>query len=274
MAAYEDKKNLLLETTGNRVILIGGSNLAFGIDSELLQRETGRNVINLGLHVDLGLKYMLDDIEDHLKSNDIVLIIPEYENFNERIFSGGELLSETILTKNINGLKKLNYTQLKSLLIYSPRIIFYSIYKYLFISNDEDNYSPPYRRDNFNSYGDVTGHLDMANEKITISRLNLDHTDKTIKYINEFNRETVSRNVKTYFIYPSYQHAAYELNREKVEKLDDQLKSQIKIKILGDVNDFVFSDDLFFDTYYHLNKKGRELRTNILIDLLNENEGI
>ena len=46
------------------------------------------------------------------------------------------------------------------------------------------------------------------------------------------------------------------------------LSNNLKIEILNRVSDFVFPDSLFFDTVYHLNKKGREIRTKKLIEII------
>ena len=42
----------------------------------------------------------------------------------------------------------------------------------------------------------------------------------------------------------------------------------IDAKIIGNTKSFVLNDTLFFDTVYHLNKKGRAIRTKQLINLL------
>ena len=53
-AAMVDKVKKLKETPGERIVLIGNSNLAFGIDSEMIEQELGRPVINMGLHGGTG----------------------------------------------------------------------------------------------------------------------------------------------------------------------------------------------------------------------------
>jgi hypothetical protein len=46
------------------------------------------------------------------------------------------------------------------------------------------------------------------------------------------------------------------------------LSNNLKIEILNKPSDFVLPDSLFFDTVYHLNKKGREIRTKKLIEII------
>ena len=58
-AAAIDKERLLAVTRAPRLLLVGGSNLAFGIDSEQIETITGLAVLNLGLHANVGLRLML-----------------------------------------------------------------------------------------------------------------------------------------------------------------------------------------------------------------------
>ena len=43
------------------IVLLGGSNVAFGFDSRVLKEKTGMPVINAGLHAGLGLRFMMAD---------------------------------------------------------------------------------------------------------------------------------------------------------------------------------------------------------------------
>ena len=71
-----------------RVILIGGSNLAFGIDSQLLAQKLGAPVVNYGLEGGLGLTILLNSLQDNMRPGDIVVISPEYELFYNNLVDG------------------------------------------------------------------------------------------------------------------------------------------------------------------------------------------
>src|SRR5262249_26263606 len=81
MGASRIKQALLKAPGVNRIILIGGSNLAFGIDSEGLEACTGRPVVNMGLQAALGLDYMFEEAAAGTRPGDVALIVPEYEHF-------------------------------------------------------------------------------------------------------------------------------------------------------------------------------------------------
>ncbi len=76
-----DKHEALETTAPPRIILVGGSNVAFGIDSEKMENELHLSVVNTGLHAGIGLPYMLNDVKPYLKEGDTIIIIPEYSQF-------------------------------------------------------------------------------------------------------------------------------------------------------------------------------------------------
>src|SRR2546423_1051105 len=79
MSAAIDKENLIRNTPQPRVIFVGGSNLAFGLNSLLIQRRLGRSVVNMGLSAGLGMRFMLAEVRPHLRPGDLVVVVPEYE---------------------------------------------------------------------------------------------------------------------------------------------------------------------------------------------------
>ena len=69
------KLERLENAAGRRLIVIGGSGMAFAVDSELLEEEfPGFTAVNLGMYADLGTKFLLDLTEDKLRQGDIVIL--------------------------------------------------------------------------------------------------------------------------------------------------------------------------------------------------------
>lgn len=75
-----EKTRLLQETPSPRIILFGGSNIAFGIDSEMMAQELGIPVINDGLHAGLGI-IPLNEIRDYIRQGDIIILSLESHTF-------------------------------------------------------------------------------------------------------------------------------------------------------------------------------------------------
>src|SRR5512134_3334134 len=78
LAMLIDKRVMLDATPAPRVILVGGSNLMFGVDSALLEQSLGVPVVNMGIFGGLGLLAPLDVILPHVQPADTVVLVPEY----------------------------------------------------------------------------------------------------------------------------------------------------------------------------------------------------
>jgi len=81
MFALIDKFDNLKAEKSPKIVLVGGSNLAFGMDSKTISEYYNMPVINMGLHAGIGLHFLLEGIKPYVKKDDIILIIPEYSHF-------------------------------------------------------------------------------------------------------------------------------------------------------------------------------------------------
>ena len=79
LAELSQKHQRLTSIDSKKAVLIGGSSLAFGIDSQLLEEYIGMPVVNYGLYAAIGTKAMLDMSEKYINEGDIVVICPETE---------------------------------------------------------------------------------------------------------------------------------------------------------------------------------------------------
>ena len=87
----------LSATEGNKIVSVGTSSVAFGVDSALLTQELNRcgldyTVCNFGLYGTLGTKVMLDLSLDQIEEGDIVILSPELDGqVMSLYFSGSEV---------------------------------------------------------------------------------------------------------------------------------------------------------------------------------------
>src|SRR4030042_1466434 len=95
--ALVDKHRLLKTTPQPRIIFEGDSNLAFGLDSGMIKKETGYNIINMGLHGGLGLIYSMDELKPYLKQGDIEIFIPDSAHYSGSGIGDNTLVEVTIL---------------------------------------------------------------------------------------------------------------------------------------------------------------------------------
>lgn len=78
-AALQDKLALLeRDASRPRIIVVGGSSVAFGQRSDLLAEQLpGYDVVNFGLYAGLGVSAMMDLSLPHLRPGDVVVLAPE-----------------------------------------------------------------------------------------------------------------------------------------------------------------------------------------------------
>ena len=107
VAAIIDKQKSLRSCPSPKIILVGGSSLAFGLDSEMIESRVRRPVLNMGLHAGFGLKFMIEEVKPYVDSGDVVLLVPEYEHFwNSTMYGGSDLW--TVLWAWPEGFKYMN----------------------------------------------------------------------------------------------------------------------------------------------------------------------
>ena len=264
LAANLDKMRLVRETSSPKMIFIGGSNLAFGLDSAKIKQAVAMPVINMGVHAGFGLKFMLDQVTPYLKQGDIVVVVPEYQQFTNDLFNGDQtLFGLATCTNELSPLRTMSVTNLANSFLQANGAIF--------------NYKPGhvhkpstgvYARTSFNRDGDVTAHLTLPNGSIAFNApLNACVDQLSVKYLHDFVAGNTVRGVTTMVVYPCLKRDYYLRNIGAVESVAKAL-SENGVQVTSSPIDFVYDDNLFYDTIYHLNAKGRTLRTEKMIQIL------
>lgn len=264
LAANLDKMRLMSETRSPKMLFIGGSNLAFGLDSAKIRQAFSMPVVNTGVHAALGLKFMLDQVTPHLKRGDIVVVVPEYSFSVGNSFYGGFELLELVTrhTHEWRVLRSMYIPAIPSILLRANVRLF--DYKPMRFRNATD----VYRRNSFNSDGDVTVHLKLPNRKFSAEvLLKTDVNQTAMQYLYDFVSTNVDRGITSVVVYPCLERSYYRHNVATIAMITKALSGK-GIHVASTPQDFVYDDDLFFDTTYHLNARGRQLRTEKMIQVL------
>lgn len=262
-AAAIDKKARLMSLDEPKIILVAGSNFAFGLDSQRIETETGYPTVNLGLHAGLGYRFYTEMAKDNLNPGDVIVIGLEYDLYNgstdtESILHTLEIdytlasdLDSGLWVSTLGALPEYTFNRAINTLM-GKRLVYEGIYS----------------RANFNAYGDVIASRPeniMNNaaydEIITISPELVDA--KFIAYFKQYLKEVTKAGATVVFSFP----VLNERNLDPDSDLQGYLSalSSIGIPIISDLNDYVMADDYFFDTHYHLNDIGVQIRTAQLI---------
>lgn len=262
-----EKDSLLQYVKAPRMIMIGGSNVGMSLNSEIIKDSLEVNPINTAIHAKLGLKFMLDNTAKNLQSGDVVLVIPEYEQFLDKMFWGAEDLTGIITGVSSSKFILLDFDQWINIMPYIPRYLKskFNLSNYLY---REKSLSRPYLRSSYNSYGDAVYHWSLQSSKEWGEVEPLENTvnEIAIEYLVNWVNKQKERGIDVYVMYPTFKNENYKVSENVIQKIDNLLR-KTNLKICGTPEDFVFEDSLFFDTHYHLRQPGVDMRTLRLIEL-------
>lgn len=281
LAAVLEKDRLIRTTPSPKIVLVGGSNLAFGIDSRMMEDSLGVRVVNMGLYAQLGLRYMLAQVKPYIRRGDAVVIVPEYDQFYGKFSEGDNTLNTALLYAPPDRIPDFIRSYSIVDVVLRPRVenarrSFLEATADLF--GVKNKYFPPdtnpvYNRHSFNRYGDVVSHLgkkSMNPDSIYVKPLPplKEFNRKTVEELNDIADVARERGAHAYFLFPSYIDRSYVINVAAIESLRQRLARDMRVPILGTAQDFVFPARWFFDTRFHLNEVGREARTLKMIEPL------
>lgn len=276
IAASIDKEKMLADSRSPRIILVGGSGVAFGFNSEIIQQVTGFETLNMGLQGSLGIRFQLNSIKPFLANGDIVVISPEYNNFTYG-FIGGDLLLQDLIVNpgdiryisslsEVTGLVK-NLSNVHTSAI--DTMINVYIKKGCLICESTERI---YYRQAFNPYGDIT--TNQVDYATTQDVLLLDgskadgNTRQTIQLLNNFSNYAEQNGIQVYLVYPPTSIITNQVSQAVVQNLDRQLRANLAMPILGSIAESQYKDYLMFNTVYHLNAGGAAYHTQQFLSWL------
>ena len=252
MAAAIEKHHLLDSVESPRIILVGGSNVAFSMDSQKIEEYFDLPVINMGLNVDLGLRYMLNEVQPALRDGDIVIIFPEYGHFSDVPLDGSprELGYVIKLCREcISGISTPTqaYNAVSGIFEASESDILQAI-------KNSKKKPAIYSRQSFNAWGDMVGHLDKpapSGFAGTISQIEVSSPNPAIELLNTFYQSLDGRSVQVFLMYPAIPISIYKAQEKNFIALDKLIKTDLEIPVIGTPRDFIYARKLFYDTTYH-----------------------
>ena len=125
IAVIVDKIRILENVTSPKIIFVGGSNLAYGLNTARVRQAFAMPVVNMGLQAALGLKFILDQDRPYLNKGDIVVVVPEYRLFYDYYYGDPvNLIEIAALTHNWSALADYSYFTIIDSLLKSNVVIF------------------------------------------------------------------------------------------------------------------------------------------------------
>ena len=271
-------KIVLLETMPQpRIIFLGGSNIAFGIDSRTISDSLHYHAINMGLHGGIGMRYPVEDCLQYIQRGDVVVMQLEYGNF----FNGGNGNHETfaafMMATGWRNATRLNAAQWGNVLAGIPReavrnalrVMRYPMRHTMDSRASETKFE--YVKDGFNGFGDEVSHLDYPGEPCVPS--NQAET-------REVDREVVAWLQKWI---EKYEQAGAIVLMVPPVNVESNLKATYNDNIARALEDIghpylvtpesmALNDSCYFNTGYHMNRDGVKQNTRHLIDLIRKHK--
>jgi len=263
--SFIDKQRILANAKSPKIVLAGGSNLAFGIDSEAIQHKFNRPVVNMGLHAGLGLGRILYNISPFLNSGDILLIAPEYSHFTST-WNGDRAAYEIIFDAGQYGLLWSFYFRLPTDNFFSYLSAKYERYKSFNSNKNKIDINPlSYSRDGFNEYGDYVKHLKVENQPFNtagnLGIINQTYLNHFFQMVDDFSR----RGITVVLSYPCFEEQSFHNSVELIQKLNTLFMEKENLLVISTPESYCYPVNYFYDTTYHLNRDGHSMRTRQLI---------
>lgn len=270
-AAIIDKHKYAQSIKKPKIILAGGSGLAFGIASDSIEKRLNHPVVNLGIYSGFGLDFILKEALSEVKKGDLVIFSIEYylknneEEYSKQMaaFAYPPAYEYVGYTGWLDSFEKKvafysRYT--RNIVFYPNRIRFPKI----------DDTISDYFRKGFSQKGDLLSHLNNSpvrplRDLADLKKLNY---SSEIQAINQFIKDVRAKEGEVYWYYPCYSQTGYEMNEESLKFYEKQIQKNINCLKINTLKDGIFPDDCFYDTHFHLFSNCRIVRTQKLIDTL------
>lgn len=272
-----DKHELLAHRPSPRMIFIGGSSMAMGMDTAAVAKPLGYQPINMGMNIGVGLELMIEEVRPRLRSGDVVIVGAEYHTFQSHYHANSEYLARLVECRP-SLLSSMTFHQWKSLLDrgYLQHLgLVYRImgnlrpsgYTLDTLTNDCNV------RSAFNENGDIVAHHYAKLKRGATLRFEYKspvQAEEAIAHLNRFYEDCRRRNVKVFFTHAPYERRYFDLYRSSIEQLELLLRAKLTIPMLDTPEELTFAKDEIYDVEYHLNLPGKIRRSQFVLDRLRQ----
>ncbi len=268
------KQQLITDTPSPKVVILGGSNVAFGLDCQTVSDSLHLPVINAGLHAGLGLRFIMDGNIPLVGKGDILVVMPEYDNFGGTAYGESQTSGMIPYFSSLSDMLQMNAAQWSNVIKGFGRVTLTSfVYGLTSMGEDggQDRKTYQYKLDGFNSLGDEVSHwtlpsgVDMHTFVVGAIDNPLD-TDFLQKFVSDLS-EAERRGVRVVVLPPAIYDAGYKAKKPFIDSVSAYLMEN-GMPFQADTELFAYPADMMYNTEYHLNKAGVDANTQNVISAL------
>ena len=267
VGVLDEKYERLASIEEPKVVVIGGSSVAFGLDSEAMEEELDMPVVNFGLYAAIGTKAMIDLSRDQIREGDIVVLAPELDPQTLSMYFSSKNTLEAIDGDYSLALK----FDIDTCLSLFGGLWRHGVDKIGYFLTETPDPEGIYNSKNFNEYGDIS--LDRPENSMQFyydpnTEINLSESiveKEFIDYVNEYISYCEGVGAKVYFSWCPM-NALAVTNPDEAYDFQEYMEEQINCEFISDISAYIIEENYFFDTNYHLNDAGVLLRTKQLVE--------
>ncbi len=278
-----DKYERLETVNAPKIVVVGGSSVPFGLDSEMIEEELGMKVVDFGLYANLGTKLMMDLSKVNINKGDIVILAPELNSQTLSLYFNAETALQAMdgNWRMLNNVDSDDYEALiGALWQFSAEKL-----KYL-CSGERPTNSGAYEKRWFNEYGDNTYERKYNITSSTAKTISLDFRvrpddsitseyEQFISYVNDYTAWCEKQGATVYFSFAPMNEMAMTASctEDNIYSFYKNLCKYLDCKVISNINDYIMDEGYFFDSEFHLNDSGVTVRTVHLIDDIKRERG-
>lgn len=262
--AIPDKIQRLETLEGPRIVLVGDSNLVFGINSAMIEEAFQMPVVNLGGHGALGKAFHINMARRNVQPGDIMVV--SNTSYADNGVVDAALMWATV--ENNTDYRAMipresRYDMLKTL----PKYMFKTIF--LWLTGQGNQMEPDaYSRSAFNEYGDnvfprpATTTFAFHSQIVQPPPI----SEEGMELINDFSDYCAQQGAYCVIVGNPVACDEADPPLEAFEAFEQTLRQMARCEVISDFTDYLYHHTLFYDKPSHLTDDGVILRTQQLIE--------
>lgn len=267
VGVLEDMFNRLNLINEPKVIVVGGSNVAFGLRSDLMEQELGMPCVNFGLYGTIGTKTMMDLSKSNINEGDMVILATETTHQAMSMYFNPDAMLRALNGNN----EMLSYIPADNRLEMLNELPGYISTNFdVYTGKSKVSLEGVYQHSSFNEYCDISYSrpynimLDLY-DSVAPVKFSIDEIDSEfIDYVNDYASYVRNAGASIYFSYSPINALAVS-DEGDIAEYENYLREKLNMDIISNVSDYIMDAQLFYDTNFHCNDVGAIYRTNQLI---------
>jgi len=264
-------------TERTRILFLGGSSVAWGTHSGMVEKELDLEPTNMATHAAMGLGVRIEEARQLTGDGDIVVMSAEWSVLKDKPWN--RKMAEVLLACP----RASRFMSVRDLKLACDGLLPALRMPFVAVADDAKTNGlralthasaqarrSYYVRGTYNEYGDYEGHYDLeikGIEGMIVRQPTLEHVETSVERLNRLNAELADRNVRMFYFIPLIPESRYQQDQATFDQFIKVITDHLECPILNPT-DFTFPDDAFFDSCYHMHKESGVKRTRLIIDRL------